>query len=99
MFLLLFGSFMVNIVRLIWGDSRGSAVRIWGECLNLVRRILGKIAGKFLSERLQRSYFLQIVQPCFSRVTGLRNARPKFKPKIVGIPLQFRIFEPKHYSR
>ena len=36
----------------------------------------------------------------FSRVSGHpKNSRPKFTSRIVGIPLQFHILEPKIYSR
>ena len=36
----------------------------------------------------------------FSRVSGHpKNSRPKFTSRIVGIPLQFHLLEPKIYSR
>ena len=35
------------------------------------------------------------VQPCFFRVSGAPPT--KVTPKIVGIPLQFQIFEPKMF--
>ena len=57
-----------------------------------------RIAHRFLS-KFCGNFFAQIFQPCFSRAAGppgltLKSSPLKFTPKIVGIALQFQIFEP-----
>ena len=57
----------------------------------MVRRILGELPANF-SANSSSGFFPRNVQPCFSRV----SARPQtFTPKIVRIPLQLRISEPR----
>ena len=83
--------------------SRRYAERIWGEFFILVRRILGKIAGEFLSEFGWRilianfdSEFFGLVFPGFQATKKIHAQ--KFTSGIVGIPLQFHVLEPKIYS-
>ena len=77
--------------------SRRYAERIWGDFFYFGPANFRKIAtaGEFLSE-----FWWRIFRPGFSRVSGHpKNSRPKFTPRIVGIPLQFHFLEPKVYSR
>ena len=64
-------------------------------CFSLAN--FGKAARKFLSEFFQRN-FLANSSAFFSRVRGNKNLPPKSMPKIVGIPLQFQIFEDQDVS-
>ena len=51
-----------------------------------------KIAGEFFLMPNSDSKFIGLV---FSRVSGPpENSRPKFTPKLVGIPLEFHFLEP-----
>ena len=75
--------------------SQGSAERIWGDFLSW--------SGEFSKKCLQVSQ--QISSANYSRnfgglfLQGLRlppkKSHPKFMSKIVSVPLQFHIFEPK----
>ena len=58
-----------------------------------------KIAGEFLSEFWWR-FLSRIFQPLFPGFPSPRKSTPKnFTPKISGIPLHYRLLEPKNCSR
>ena len=66
----------------------------WENCRQISQRIL---RAKFLRE------FLGLVFPGFQALSPpkihAQYSRPKFTPKIVGIPLQFHFLERKNVSR
>ena len=86
---------MTYVETILW--SRGSAERILGWDFYLGLAKLRRIAHKFLSE------FFQLIFPsnfsaCLS--PGFHPHPPqKITHKIVGIPLQFQMFEPNTFFK